>query len=440
MGAELAANRPEQEFVTTITFNTTTDRINNTTDQILDKIDALAGIIQNLVSQREEDRRRQDAQRAEDCRLREEECELLATKTDILKITEGLTDQWMKTQNTKINEAITNADTAATKIFKDGLAALTDRVSDDVAAKFAQATTEHEETMRINREACNEALAQIKRYEEQYCRLAKDASQYQHLKAKWEEIEQKANATQLSVEQLVTKSESSASDSSTPDNTTLVNDIIRNQDHVDDTVTKFLDDLDDREATLDRKFTEVNNAAKQHISKLHDKLKEWVEIIKSSEHSKESAVQTCINQMSDVRSAHSTATELATKSVKLVTDQGDLIATLTATVESLTTQIYQLSTRMDNQASLDEARIAQAVQHYLQRGPIAPSGFTEDEFHACVISILHEQYPKVTVERIQEIFEHESEIRFMIEQRLYKNLIAMLQADGNNDDANMGAQ
>jgi hypothetical protein len=96
--------------------------------------------------------------------------------------------------------------------------------------------------------------------------------------------------------------------------------------------------------------------------------------------------------MSEIRTAHSTATELATKSVMLVTDQGDLIETLTSTVESLTTQIHQLPTCMDNQASLDEARIAQAVQQYLQHGPIAPTGFTEDDIHARVISILHEQY------------------------------------------------
>jgi hypothetical protein len=144
---------------------------------------------------------------------------------------------------------------AATKIFTDGLAALTDQVSDNIAAKFAQATKEHEETMRINREACTKALAQIKKYEEQYRRLAKDASQ--HLKAKWEEVEQKANATQVSVENRAAKSTAMASDATAPENTAFVNDIIRNCDHVDDTVVQFLKDSDELEITLDRKFTKL---------------------------------------------------------------------------------------------------------------------------------------------------------------------------------------
>jgi hypothetical protein len=135
--------------------------------------------------------------------------------------------------------------------------------------------------------------------------------------------------------------------------------------------------------------------------------------------------------MTDIWSAHSSATALATNAVKLVMDQGLELQLFKTDMETLTTEIHQFKTRWDAQPNIDEARIAQTVQQYLQRGPIAPSGFSEDNFRAHVISIIHEQYPQITVNRIHEIFEHENDVRIAIEQRLYKDFITMLCADGS---------
>lgn len=342
----------------------------------------------------------------------------LASKEDVMQLTTNTTE-WMATQNQRIDAALANANKAATKIFTDGLAALTEQITEDISTRFAQATTEHEENMRVNRDACTAALEKIKKYEEQYSRLAKDASQYQQLKAKWEEVEQTAIATQRNVEDMVARGISNASNTLSPEQTAYTNEIIRNRDHVDDTVKNFLKELEDKAKAFGKTAQNIESA-KTHISNLYKKLKDWVEIIKSSEKSKESAVQACLNQMSDIRTAHSSATET----------QREQIAQFQAHIDNLTNEIHRCKTLQDEQPNLDEARIAQTVQEYLQRGPIAQTGFGEDEFRARVISILHEQHPQITIERIHEIFEEENEIRTAIEQRLYRDFIKMLRADG----------
>lgn len=258
---ELAADPiPQQQYVTTQFF--------------CSKFDALAGMVQTLISKQDEDRRIQAAHRQEDrdqCKRdsqraatqREQDRELLATKADVLSILNKKTDDWMASQNRKINDALEAADTTTTKIFMDGLAALTEQIRDDITSKFARATAEHEETMR----------KQIKKYEEQYSRLAKDASQYQQLKAKWEEVEQKAIATQNSVENMVARATANASDPTTMDNTAYTKEIIQNRDHVDDRVKQFLKDLTEKESNIERKLTKMNEA-KEQISTLYAKLKE----------------------------------------------------------------------------------------------------------------------------------------------------------------------
>lgn len=225
----LEANHPVQTYITT-------EEHHDTISQLLHKMDYIASVMQNIVSYREEDRQKYEqaiatavtahwedlAAMREEIRIQQEEDQqcapnqkeedrgIIATKEDVLSMTKTTKD-WMADQNQKINEALSYADAAAKKIFTDGLTSLTETVREDIAAKFAQATTEHEETMRINREACTAALDKIKRYEEQYSRLAKGASQYQQLKAKWEEVEQKAIATQLNVKNMVARGMANAS-------------------------------------------------------------------------------------------------------------------------------------------------------------------------------------------------------------------------------------